>query len=56
MELSPYLEANNHSASQDIPCLLCSPEVHYRVHKSLSLLVPSWARWIQSTATDRTSL
>jgi len=33
MEQSPYWEANRHSTSQEIPCLLWKPEVHYRVHK-----------------------
>jgi len=34
-KLSPSWEANNsHSASQEIPHLLCNPQVHYRVHTS----------------------
>jgi hypothetical protein len=39
MEQSPYLEANRFAASQEIPCLLWKPMVHYRIHKS-SLSVP----------------
>jgi hypothetical protein len=35
MEQSPSLKANSHSASQEIPCLLCNPKVHYRAHKSV---------------------
>jgi hypothetical protein len=32
-EQSPSWEANWFSASQEIPCLLCNPKVHYRSHK-----------------------
>ena len=33
MEQSPSLEANRFSSSQEIPSILWSPMVHYRVHK-----------------------
>jgi hypothetical protein len=33
MEQSPSWEANWFSASQDIPCILWKPKVHYRIHR-----------------------
>jgi hypothetical protein len=38
MEQSPTSEANSLLASQEIPRLLCNSKVHYRVHKSQSLV------------------
>jgi hypothetical protein len=32
MEQSPW-EANRFAASQEIPCILCNPKVHYCIHK-----------------------
>jgi len=37
MEQNPSLEASSHSTSQEIPCLLWTPEVHYCVHRSTPL-------------------
>jgi hypothetical protein len=34
MKQSASWEADSHSDSQGIPCLLLSPKAHYRVHKS----------------------
>jgi len=48
MEQSPPRTANSHSVSQEIPCLLYKPKVHYFVHNSRHGSL-SWTRWIQST-------
>jgi hypothetical protein len=40
MEQSPSSEANSHSASQEIPCILWNPKVLYPVNKSLPIPIP----------------
>jgi len=45
---SSSVEANSHSANQEIPFLLWNLKVLYSVHKTLPMVL-SWARWIQST-------
>jgi hypothetical protein len=37
MKQSPSLEANSHSAHQEIPCPLQDLKVHYHIHKSLQM-------------------
>jgi len=46
-EQSPW-EANSHSPNQEISRILCSPKVHYCVHKSPAWYL-SWGRCNQST-------
>ena len=36
--MSPSLEANTSSTSQEILLILSNPEVHYRIHKSPSFI------------------
>jgi hypothetical protein len=40
MGQSPSQEANRSSASQEIPCILWTPKVYYRIYKSLDQIDP----------------
>jgi len=53
-EQNPW-QANNHSASQEIPCISWDLEVHHHVHKNHHWSLFS-ARWIQSTTSHSVSL
>ena len=35
---TPYWQVNRSSASQGIPCFVCNPKVHHRIHNSPPLL------------------
>jgi hypothetical protein len=57
MEQSPW-KANNTSASQEIPRILCNPKFHYSVHNSpplvsilsqLSLVQALWTEFFKDT-------
>jgi hypothetical protein len=50
MQPGPCWEANSHSASQQIPCLLRNMAVYYRVYNSLLLSPPPRARCVKSTS------
>ena len=47
MKQSPSWEANRFSSSQEIPCILRNPNVHYRITSARHLSL-SWASSIQS--------
>jgi hypothetical protein len=55
MEQSPSWEAYNHLASQEIPCLLWNPKVHFHALKACHWSL-SWFRCIQSTPSHLTFL
>jgi len=38
MEHISLAESDSHSASQEVPCLLSNPKVHYCIHKSCGTL------------------
>jgi hypothetical protein len=44
MEQSPYLEANQFAASQEIPSILLNPTAHYRIHNCLPPVYPEPAQ------------
>ena len=54
MDRSPSRVATRSSVSQEIPCILWNPKVHYLIHKR-SLPVPSRARTMQPTPSHPTS-
>jgi len=45
MENSRSREADSHSDGQEIPYLLCNLKARYRVHKSLTILTPTFTRY-----------
>ena len=59
MEQSPFLEASQFSASQEIPRILCNPNVHYHSYKCpptvpiLSQLDPVYDKWLLVTTAWR---